>query len=381
MDKAIADRKSFIVNFVYFGIIVGLYYFIVNFAFGYVFPFFFAAALAIFLQPPVRFIGNKLNLKAHGFISTILVLFIVVVIVGALALIGSALIGELREFLGYFFSQFKSFDDIINAAKEWAMGVALSLPKGVGVAVSDKINDVFNNFSTGGAEFDMSVLSTPISGAWGFVKGVPSFVISIVVTIISCVFMTSEYDLIRDMILEILPEKKGKNLVKAKSTVTKGVGKLFKAYATIMIITFTEVFLGLNLMRLLGVYDGGYIAVISFVVCIVDIIPVLGTGTIVIPWAIYSIFTGSFGLGVGLVALYGVITVLRQVIEPKLVANQVGLPSIVTIMAMFLGGRVFGAFGILLLPLTVIVVKLMYDEGVIGAKSHQVQESAGVVNE
>ncbi len=380
MERAIADRKSFIINFIYFGIIVGIYYFVINFAFGYVFPFVFAAALAVFLQPIIRKISGKLNLKAHGFISTILVLLIVVVIVGALFLIGSAIVGEIKDFLGYFFSKFKSIDDILNAVKDWLLGIAVSLPKGLGTTAALKINEAFNNLSTGGAELDMSMLSTPISGAWGFVKGVPSFLVSIVVTIISCVFMTSEYDLIRDMILDILPEKKGRNLVKAKSTVTKGVGKLFKAYATIMLITFTEVFLGLNLMRLIGVYDGGYIAVISFVVCIVDIIPVLGTGTVVIPWAIYSLITGNIGLGLGLIVLYGVITVLRQVIEPKLVANQVGLPSIVTIMAMFLGGRVFGAFGIILLPLTVIVVKLMYDEGVIGAKSHQSDIKVGESN-
>lgn len=370
MEKAIADRKSFIVNFVYFSIIIGLYYFVVNYAFGYVFPFVFAAALSIFLQPVVRKISKRFNLKAHGFVSTILVLLIVVAIVGALFLLGSAIVGEIKELLGFFFSRFKSIDDILNAVREWLLGIVVLLPKGIGVAATEKVNEIFNGLSTGGTEFDMSVLSTPISGAWGFVKGVPSFLVSIVVTIISCVFMTSEYDLVRDTILDILPEQKGRNLVKAKSTLTKGVGKLFKAYATIMFITFTEVFLGLNLMRLIGIYDGGYIAVISFVVCVVDIIPVLGTGTIVIPWAIYSLITGNIGLGIGLMVLYGVITVLRQVIEPKLVANQVGLPSIVTIMAMFLGGRVFGAFGIILLPLTVIVVKLMYDEGVIGVKSH-----------
>ena len=85
-----------------------------------------------------------------------------------------------------------------------------------------------------------------------------------------------------------------------------------------------------------------------------------------IPWGIYSIITGNLGLGIGLIILYAVITVLRQAIEPKLVANQVGLPSIVTIMAMFLGARIFGALGVVLLPLTVIVVKMMIDEGIIG---------------
>ena len=107
-----------------------------------------------------------------------------------------------------------------------------------------------------------------------------------------------------------------------------------------------------------------------------DIIPVLGTGTVLIPWAIFNILTGDFGQGIGLIVLYVVITVLRQVLEPKLVANQAGLPSVVSIMAMFLGARLFGALGVILTPLTIIILKLMYDEGIIGARSHQVCEAS-----
>ncbi len=370
MEKAVSARKSFIVNFVYFGIIIGLYYFTVKFAFGYVFPFVFAAVLAIFLQTPIRFISSKLKIKAHGFISTLMVLLIVVLTVCALFFIFSAIWGEVKELVQYLTSRFKSIDDIVAVVEDAARNFALRLPKGIGAALGLKIDEFFSNFSLAELSIDADMLSTPISGAWGFVKGLPSFVVSILVTIISCFFMTSEYDIIRNMILGILPEEKGRRLVKAKGTVTRGIGKLVKAYMTIMLITFTEVFLGLNLMKVIGVYDGGYIPVIAFVICIVDIIPVLGTGTVVIPWAIYSLFVGNIGTGIGLILLYVVITVLRQVVEPKLVARQAGLPSIVTIMAMFLGARIFGAFGILLLPLTVIVVKLMYDEGVIGVKSH-----------
>ncbi len=376
MEKAISDRKSFIINFIYFGIIIGLYYFLVKFAFGYVFPFAFATVLAVFLQKPLRLISKKLKLKAHGAISTIMVLLIVTAIVGVMALVINGVIGELKDFITYFMSRFKSVDDLLNVIEEWLLDIAVSLPKGLGVSLAGKITELFDNFSIESTGVDMGMITAPLSGAWGVVKGVPSFLISIVVTIISCVFMTSEYDLIRDMILKILPPQKGRNLIRAKKTVTQGIGKLFKAYATIMFITFCEVFLGLNLMRLIGIYDGGYIAIIAFVICIVDIIPVLGTGTIVLPWAVYSFITGNIAMGLALVVLYAVITVLRQIIEPKLVANQVGLPSIITIMAMFLGGRVFGAFGILLLPLTVIIVKLMYDNGIIGMSSHHSPEEA-----
>ena len=368
MEKIIENRKSFIINFFYFAIFIGLYYFVVKYAFGYILPFVVAAALAVFLQKPVRKISSKIHIKAHGAVSTILVLLIVVIIVGAAGLLGWVLVSELKEFFTYLFSRFDSVNDVIVTVREFVMGIVAKLPRGLGATLSNYVSDFFNNLSTESSVIDMEMLSAPLSGAWSVVKGIPSAFLSVLVTIISCVFMTSEYDLIKNMILDMLTESKGKKLVSSKQTVTRGISKLVKAYATLMLITFGEMFLGLNLMKLIGVYEGGYIAIIAFVTCIVDIIPVLGTGTVLIPWAVYNLVMGNVGLGIGLLVLYAVITVLRQILEPKLVANQAGLPAIATIMAMFIGARLFGAFGILLLPLTVIILKLMYDEGVIGNK-------------
>jgi sporulation integral membrane protein YtvI len=368
MEKAVEKKRSFIITFIYLAIFVSIYCFLIKYAMGYIFPFVFAAVLSVFLQPVVRKFTKKFKLKSHGFISTVLVLLLVVGVVGILAGAGYALYVELKDFIAYLTATVTSVDDLILMVESTAMNFIGKLPKGIGNALSEYVTDFFNNLGTKETSFDLSSLSAPLSGAWSVVKGIPTFLVSIVVTIISCVFMTSEYDKVRDMILEMCSEETGEKLINAKRTVTTGIGKLFKAYATLMLITFTEVFLGLNLMKLIGIYEGGYIPIIAFVTCIVDIVPVLGTGTIVIPWAVYNIITGDFAMGVALMLLYAVITVIRQVIEPKLVANQVGLPSIVTIMAMFLGGRLLGAIGILAVPLTVIVLKLMYDEGIIGRK-------------
>ena len=374
MDAVIQKRKAFIINFIYVAIFVGLYYFIINYAFGYIFPFVFATALSVFLQRPINAITKKLHIKAHSAVSIILVLLIVVVIVGTVAGLLFALISELKEFFTYMFSSISSVSDLIKEAEKFSMDLLSKLPVGVSDALSGYVAEFFDKIGTESLSVDMNVLSAPISGAWNVVKGIPSLFLTLLVTIVSCVFMTSDYELIKKMLLGFCNVENRKKLINTKRTITKGVAKLFKAYATIMIITFTEIFIGLSFMKLVGFYKGGYIAIIAFVTCIVDIIPVLGTGTVLIPWAVYSIVTGDIGLGIGLIVLYGVVTVLRQVIEPKLVANEVGLPAIVTIAAMFLGARIFGAFGIILLPLTVIILKLMYDEGVIGNKNLVVQE-------
>lgn len=374
MDAVIQKRKAFIINFIYVAIFVGLYYFVINYAFGYIFPFVFATALSVFLQKPIKVITEKLHIKAHSAVSIILVLLIVVIIVGTVATLLFVLGSELKEFFTYMFSNISSVSDLIEEAEKFSMDLLSKLPVGVSDTLGSYVADFFNKIGTESLGIDMDVLSAPISGAWHVVKGIPSLFLTLLVTVVSCVFMTSDYELIKKMVLGFLRTENREKLINTKRTITKGTAKLFKAYATIMLITFTEMFIGLSFMKLIGVYKGGYIAIIAFVTCIVDIIPVLGTGTVLLPWAIYSFVTGNVGLGIGLIVLYGVITVLRQIVEPKLVANQVGLPAIVTIAAMFIGARLFGAFGIIILPLTVIILKLMYDEGVIGNRHLVAQE-------
>ena len=369
MSEIVEKRRSFIISFLYFAIFCALYYFGVKYIFGYILPFIVATALAVILQKPVKKLSSKLHIKAHGIISLFFVLLIVIAILGVVGAVGYAIVSEVREFFTYMFSRFSSVNDIVNGLESNLKNIALSLPKGIGNKVVEYVTSFFANFGKSGESVDVvGMISGPISGAWSVVKGIPSAVVAVVVTIISSVFMTSEYDLVKETILGMCSEENGAKLIKAKQTVGVGVFKLIKAYVTLMLITFCEVFLGLNLLKLIGAYDGGYIAIIALVTCVVDIVPVLGTGTVVIPWAIYNFFTGNIGMGIGLIIMYVVITVIRQAVEPKLVANQVGLPSIVTIMGMFLGARFFGALGILLVPFSIIVFKLMYDEGIIGNK-------------
>ena len=96
---------------------------------------------------------------------------------------------------------------------------------------------------------------------------------------------------------------------------------------------------------------------------IVDILPVLGTGTVLIPWGLISCFLGTVGQGVGILILYLIITAVRQFLEPKIIGQQVGLHPIVTLICIFAGGKVMGIWGIFLFPVMATVLKKMNDEG------------------
>ena len=369
MDSVIEKRKSFIINFIYTVICIGLFYVFIKYCLGVLAPFIIAFILAYALQRPIKWAKKKLHLKSHGIISFLLVLLVVCVVFGVLSIAVLVLFNELKDFASYLTTQFSSIDDLIVTLENYAMGVIVRLPESLRGTVGDYVTNAFDSLGKGQAELDLSMLSAPLSGAWSVVKSLPSTILSVVVAVVSCFFMASDYDKVKDLVLGFFSESKRKSIVKTKRTTTKAITKLLKAYVTIMAITFAEMFLGLFLLKLIGVYDGSYIAIISFVTCIIDIIPVLGTGTVLIPWAVYNLIFGNFGMGIGLLVIYAVITVIRQVVEPKLVANQAGLPAIVTIMAMFIGVRIFGAFGIILLPFTVIILKLLYDEGVFKTKS------------
>lgn len=375
MDSVIEKRKSFIINFVYTVICVGLFYVFIKYCLGVLSPFIVAFVLAYALQRPIKWAKKKLRLKSHGIISFLLVLLVVLIVMGVLTIAVLVLFNELKDFASYLTTQFSSIDELIVTLENYAMGVIVRLPEGIRETVGNYVTDAFDSLGKGQAELDLSMLSAPLSGAWSVVKSLPSTILSIVVAVVSCFFMASDYEKVKDLFLSFFSESKRKSLVKTKRTAIKAIAKLLKAYITIMAITFAEMFLGLFLLKLIGVYDGSYIAIISFVTCIIDIIPVLGTGTVLIPWAVYNLIFGNFGMGIGLLVIYAAITVIRQIVEPKLVANQAGLPAIVTIMAMFLGVRIFGAFGIILLPFTVIILKLLYDEGVLFSKKSVSQKA------
>ena len=136
-----------------------------------------------------------------------------------------------------------------------------------------------------------------------------------------------------------------------------------RAYGLIMFITFCENFLGLTILNLIGVADNSYVFVISIGIAVFDILPVAGSGGILIPWALVSLVTGNIGQCIGLLILYAVITVIRQYIEPKIVGNSLGVHPLVTLAGLYFGLKLFGFMGMFIVPICVMTLKAFNDAG------------------
>lgn len=364
-------KKKFIINVVYTVILIALFYLFFKFAFGTILPILCAVVAAMILQKPVNFICKKTPLK-RGLVSALSVLFAFAVVISGLVLILIWVGSEFKGFFQYIMIEFEDMPALIHKIEGYIANAIGFLPEKLESTVMDFISEKLATLTAPtvtpnepSASIDLSMLSTPLKGIWNTAKQIPTTLVSIVVAIVACCFMTADFASVKKLVLGFFQPDTRTKIVRAKRLLFPSLGKMAKAYGIIITITFCELSLGLFLLKLMGIYDSGYIFVIAILTAIIDIVPVLGTGTVLIPWAVISLLNANYPLAIGLIIMYACITVIRQIIEPKLVAAQLGIPAFLTIVSMFIGSQIFGVIGIFILPITIVMLKLLNDEGVI----------------
>ncbi|MEG0370617.1 MAG: AI-2E family transporter, partial [Hungatella sp.] len=207
------------------------------------------------------------------------------------------------------------------------------------------LNELFTQFIKALGEL-VSGLSMKIVGAVsGYASSLPGLFIKLLLMVIATFFIAGDYEVLSSFILRQFSGKAKDLMIRIKEYV---VGTLFvciRSYALIMSITFLELAVGLTLVKIPNSF------MIAFLISIFDILPVLGTGGIMIPWVIITALRGNYPLAIGLLVIYLVITVVRNIIEPKIVGSQIGLHPVVTLVSMFVGVQLFGVIGLFGFPI------------------------------
>lgn len=387
----VENRKKFIINTLYFALLIAIAFVAIRYALGVCFPVVFAVIVAAILQRPKNFLTRKTFLK-DGFASAICVFGLIFVLIALVVLVGVRAAEEIKGFIDYVILRIQNIDELVNTIEDSVMSFVGNLPSFISENVSESITTIFiqlreflagtnNELATSvkdglGGVFSLSWITTPLTGVITTAKEIPSIIIAVVITLVATCFMTAEFDWVKNLIIIQFPEEKRKDVRRAVALLKSSLTKMGKAYLLIMLITFIEMSLGLTVLKLLGIFQSNYIVILAIVTAIVDIVPMLGTGTILLPWTAYNLIVGDFGMAIGLITIYAAITVIRQIIEPKLVAGQLGLSPIVTIFALYFGLKIFGFLGIFILPLSIIMLKLLNDEGIITLWRSPVREKA-----
>lgn len=371
MTEKVKKRRDMIINVAFVAMIFGLIFFFVKYLFGVTAPFLLSFFFAVCLQRPLRKLDKKTNNKMHTFWSMFLVIVVLAVVIGPVVLILSLIGKEIVEFISFLGEELNDLPNFLATLQKEIISLLKFLPDGIYTSVSDKITIFFTNLIN---DFDLSKLNidiksitngltSGITGVYSVVKSIPSAILSLVIGIIAWIFFTKDYNYIVGFIKRQLPEGKKNLLSETKQIFSKTILKMLRAYGIIMFITFCELLLGLSILNLIGVMNNGYVFMIAIAIAVFDILPVAGSGGILIPWAVVSLILGSYPKAIGLIVIYVVITVIRQYIEPKIVGSSLGVHPIVTLAGLYFGLKLFGFMGMFIIPLTVMTLKAFNDAG------------------
>lgn len=379
--KDLKDPKvRFIVNIVFYALLITIFCLLLKYAFPLFMPFLIALAVAALLQRPTNFLAKKIKLIPRKVWAGILI-FLFYATIGVLAvLLCIWLISEIVTFFEYipgfvadaadtiesatqedisgFFSRFPEW--IGKPLEEFAIGLSSDLP--------GKLAELASTFSGEILSSVGAIGGGTISTALSIILDVPGILIIVIVTIIGTFFFGMDYDNVKHMILRMFPTKFRPTALKIKNYTIDTVLGLLKTYMLLMFLTFTELAGGFGIINLIGSGIGikiEYVVPLALIIAIVDILPVLGVGTVLLPWAVIDFIIGKWQLGIMILVLYTGITILRNYLEPKIIGAKYGTHPALMLIAIYVGGSLFGIIGVFALPITIILIKRLYDVGAI----------------
>lgn len=328
-------------------VILGYLFF--RFVLPLILPFVIAFVIAYALQPAVRLLNERTGIKRR-IISAILVVLVLLLCGYIVFLIAGRLINEVERF-AYAVSvnsgrYVESFFDILD-------GIAAKLPfiDAVGADLSDAVAGAVSSMVTEAA----SRLPGFIAGIIGML---PSILLFTVILIMASYYFCADLEKgINDM-KSIMSPRVVSTVSKFKERLTSSGLSYLRACLVILVITFAELLVGFLML------DIPYAFMLAFIIAAVDMLPILGAGTALIPWAIWLWITGDSYTAIGLLLINLTVTIVRRFIEPRIIGSGIGLSPLTTLFAMYLGFKLFGFTGLFFSPLVAVIVVQMLPEGI-----------------
>lgn len=322
-------------------------------------PFLIAFIISLLIEPLIRKVMKFTNLTRKA--SAILTLIVVFsVIIGLLIWGITSLITEASVILD---NLNDNAENIINKVTELITNFNfdnVKLPN----QIKDIIQNTFNNIVGTGSNIAQNVLTSIMN----MVTNIPKILIYIAITIIATYFVCADKMYLLDQLEHHLPRNwVNKFGIKLKKVIAS-LGDYLKAEGVIILISFFIVLAGLLIFNMVGM-NVKYPLIIAIFIGFVDALPILGSGTVLVPWAVITAFNGDITLAISLIVLYVVVVVTRQLAEPKIVSSHIGIHPVFTLIAMYTGFKAIGVIGMFIGPIILIILndvfETMIDNGVV----------------
>lgn len=356
--------NKILANYVMALAIVLFIIFVLPKALAFMWPFVVGWIIAMIANPLVHFLERRLKiLRKHG--TAIVIITVLGLIISLIYLLIYLLIKQGIGFVQNLPELYESVSSTIQTALDNWKGNISILPKGTQnylYSIIGKTGDIINNLVGNVMSSNLT-----ISNASSVVKSVAEGLLMTVITIILCYFLTAEHDNIVKAYHDKMPASIKRAYKVVKDNIVNAFVGYFKAQFKIMLCVFIIFAIGLMCLRV------EYAVWIAMIIAFVDFLPVFGSGAIIWPWCLYEVVVGKYVYAIILFVIYLIGQAVRQFLQPKLVADSIGLSPLATVFYMFIGYRVGGVLGMIVaIPIGMIIVTFykvgMFDNLIRGAK-------------
>lgn len=351
-----------LVHQIFRGIWVAIILFVVAIAFYYIipliYPFIFGWIIALMLNPLVNFFQFKLKLPRWLSVSLSMLLFL-----GAMVTIITLLVANIVVELG------SLADTIQLQINRWVEEFNVFINSVTFQQWIERVNEFFENnpkyqetvntnlSSTAGSIADVSklVITYIFAALKAFLTSLPNIATITIIVMLATFFISKDWYGLIKRYKGIFSDMIVKTTKLIRTDLQKALFGYIRAQLILVSLTALVVIIGLLILRV------DYAITIGLLTGLADLMPYLGTGAVMVPWILYVFFAqGNIVLGIGLSVLYGVIVIARQIMEPKVLASSVGLDPLATLIAMFVGLKLFGLLGLIVGPVSLILITAFY---------------------
>ena len=329
-------------------------YFFIDTVIRLVLPFLLAGLLAALIRPMAKFLERKCKFPQK--VAAIILLLLFLLITSSLIFVGcERLIWEIQ----------KLSDDVTSNSGEWSgklSGIIDTITRLSEHIPFLKQMKTDNSLTAFWAQVDAKlaeIISDTLTRWSGripevitaVIRALPGALIFLLTFLIAAFYLCADGQELVEKVSALLPTPMHQRITQWKTQLCHMGSKYLRAYFLLFLLTFLQLLVGLSILH------RPYTVLPAFIIALVDILPVLGISTVLVPWGIFELIRGNVALGTGLLVLCAIMLLIRQLIEPRIIGKSLGLHPLTTLFAAYVGLQLFGLFGMLLGPAVAMVIK------------------------
>ena len=312
-------------------------------------PFVIGWIISAIAAPLVNWLEKRFNIvKKLG--SALIVILVIGLIVTGIYFAVSRIVIEIGDLIKNIPEMYAQLESGLRQIGGTLSGLFEKLPEGI----QNGWNSFMANLDESMTDVIAKISDPAVAAAGNFAKRLPFYLISVIVAILSAYFFTIQREEVLKWMKKIAPESVEKRMTLVMDNLRYALGGYFKAQFKIMGVVFLILLVGL---AVLGVR---YFVLVAFLISFLDFLPFFGTGTAMIPWGVYKFLMGDYKTAIILIVLYATTQIVRQLLQPKLVGDSVGMNPLVTLLLLYVGYRLGSVLGMILaVPIGMVLINML----------------------